>query len=270
MENILSSSSDQGQIDNVLVPGVPLGIIEEQEKKKRSTKKIPDETKDKVQNLIKSGKTVREVAQILGISKSTVSTVSKPQAAQQAKEITISENIPELLSNSKTEPMADSAFINAINGTSTEQVEVSEPKQEISKARQASILNKFMNVGAEAAAPKKGKKTVDELLSKIGVRGERSAQVKKSVDFHSEATLVPAERFEDKSVYITKITMNVDNFPEVLKDHIKPDRDGYIAKICKMSISDLHQTLKLLETVRSSNKGQVVCVFNQLRMLALS
>jgi uncharacterized protein YdbL (DUF1318 family) len=56
--------------------------------------------------------------------------------------------------------------------------------------------------------------------------------------------------------------MNVDNFPEVLKDHIKPDRDGYIAKICKMSISDLHQTLKLLETVRSSNN-----MANQLKYL---
>lgn len=260
MENILSSSNDDDQIDNIVVPGEQ----GEQEKKKRSTKKIPDETKSKVQNLIQSGKTVREVAQILGISKSTVSTVSKPQASSakpeaKVKEVTISENIPEILSNPKTEPMADSAFISAINGT-TEQVDVPEPREEISKARQASILNKFMNVGETKDAPKKSRKSVDDLLSKIGVRN--AGQVRKSVDFSSEATVVAAERFEDKSVYITKITMNVDNFPEVLKDHIKPDRDGYIAKICKMSISDLHQTLKLLETVRSSNN-----MANQLKYL---
>lgn len=258
MENILSRTSDEGQIENVIVSGEQdqEQIDVKEEKKKRSTKKIPDETRAKVQNLIKSGKTVREVAQILGISKSTVSTVSN-QLPPADLQLSVSEKIPEILSNSKTEPMADSAFISAINGTSDQpDLEVIEPKEQISKSRQASILNKFMNINGEARdAPKKSKKTVDDLLSKIG----RSA--KKTVEF-SDSVITPREVLEDKSVYITKITMNVDNFPEVLKDHIKPDRDGYIAKICKMSVSDLHQTLKLLETVRSSNN-----MANQLKYL---
>jgi transposase-like protein len=253
MENILSNESDD-QIDNVLVSGNQ--VVLPVEEKKRSTKKIPDETRAKVQEMIKSGKTMREVAKLLGISKSTVSTVSKESLA-------VSEQIPEILSESKTEPMDDSAFISAINGTNQQVVEEVSLKQPINKARQASILNKFMNLGQTGRGPaepadatsKKGSKTVDDLLSKL--KGGRS---KKSIDF-SESISVK-EDFQDKSVYITKITMNVDTFPEVLKDHIKPDRDGYIAKICKMSISDLHQTLKLLETVRSSNN-----MANQMKYL---
>jgi transposase-like protein len=254
MENILTNSNDEVQIDNILVSGGEEGKGE----KKRSTKKIPDETRSKVQNLINSGKTMREVAQILGISKSTVSTISKTPLA-------VSDKIPEILSNTKTEPMDDSTFISAIKGPSEQPaLEMQEVKQPISKARQASILNKFMNMGEKSeghsddAKGKKGRKTVDDLLSKLS-----SSKAKKSVDFSDVITGTSTkDDFQDKSVYITKITMNVDNFPEVLKDHIKPDRDGYIAKICKMSISDLHQTLKLLETVRSSNN-----MANQLKYL---
>ena len=254
MENILSNdSNDEDQIDNILVSGEQV-VLPTQEKK-RSTKKIPDETRGKVQELIKSGKTMREVAKILGISKSTVSTVSKAPLA-------VSDKIPEILSNVKPEPMDDSAFISAINGTGQQPLEVvPEVKQPINKARQASILNKFMNLGqgpTEGVEPasKKGRKTVDDLLSKLGA-GRSARRVVDTSDIS-----VVREDFQDKSVYITKITMNVDNFPEVLKDHIKPDRDGYIAKICKMNVSDLHQTLKLLETVRSSNN-----MANQLKYL---
>jgi len=256
MDNILSNDSDD-QIDNIIVPGDQVVLpIQPVEEKKRSTKKIPDEIRGKVQELIKSGKTMREVAKILGISKSTVSTVSKEPMA-------VSDKIPEILSTTQSEPMDDSAFISAINGTGQQPVEVvPEVKQPINKARQASILNKFMNIGqgpSEGVEPasKKGRKTVDDLLSKLGA----GRSVKKTVDF-SDVITAPREDLQDKSVYITKITMNVDNFPEVLKDHIKPDRDGYIAKICKMNVSDLHQTLKLLETVRSSNN-----MANQLKYL---
>lgn len=214
---------EEDNLDNLLIPGL---AIEEVPVK---SKRVTEETKAKVKDLIASGKSVREVGALLNISKSTVSTISKKTAAP-------AEKIPP----ATIEHMDDSAFAKVIQGV-TQPAPVPMDVNE-----QSNFLNKFMREmdGPKKAAPRK-KSAVKELM-----------------DFAPTSSMVPVVQEEDKAVYITKIQMNVDNFADVLRDHIKPDRDSFMSRVCKMSATDLKQTLSLLETVRSSNN-----LANQLKYL---
>jgi predicted transcriptional regulator len=208
-----------------------------EEKERGKTKKIPEETRLKVVELQKEGKSVREIGNLLGISKSTVSTISKEKRV-----------VAPQISEPVAEPMEDAAFARAITGAPT--IAPARPQ----KGRvPADILKAFMNIDAPAKATKPKGRASSSLLAQFA-------------DLDSSA---PTQRlakvdtpFEDKSVYITKIQMNVDNFPEVLRDIIKPDRDTYVAKVYKMNVAELAQTLKLIETVRSSNN-----MANQMKYL---
>ena len=219
-------------IEPVVQPAAP--PTEERAK----TKKIPEETRLKVVELQKEGKSVREIGNLLGISKSTVSTISKEKRV-----------VAPQISEPVEEPMEDAAFARAITGAPT-----IAPARAQKGRVPSDILKAFMNLDAPAKAAKAPRaKASSNLLAQFA-------------DLDSSA---PTQRlakvdtpFEDKSVYITKIQMNVDTFPEVLKDIIKPDRDTYVAKVYKMNISELAQTLKLIETVRSSNN-----MANQMKYL---
>jgi predicted transcriptional regulator len=201
------------------------------------TKKIPEETRLKVVELQKEGKSVREIGNLLGISKSTVSTISKEK---RVVPVEISEPVAE-------QPMEDAAFARAITGAPT--IAPARPQ----KGRvPADILKAFMNIDAPKAAKPRAKASSNLLAQFADLDSSAPTQRLAKVD----------TPFEDKSVYITKIQMNVDNFPEVLRDIIKPDRDTYVAKVYKMNVGELAQTLKLIETVRSSNN-----MANQMKYL---
>ena len=230
---------------------------------KRTTKKIPDDIRKQVKELAAEGKTVRQIAATLGISKTTAATINnEPKVTFGEPKVTFAvanATIPQIISTDTVEPMDDASFASAITGASgTNAVVEAKP---IPKGTVDRILADFGNITAEPLAKKaKGKGKASGLDAFLAEFSEPETKAKPMKG--RSQMVVQSEEFEDKSVYIAKIQMNVDNFAEVLKDHIKPDRDGFLAKVSKMSLSDLNSTLKLLETIRSSNN-----LANQMKYL---
>jgi len=211
--------SVEENLDNILMPGQELHITPEEKPRKRA--KITPETKTSINTLLAEGKSVRQVASLLNISKSTVSTLGKKST--------------EIKSEVATE-MDDAEFASMINPLKMETV-IPQAMPDMGGAEKSRLLSKFMNTfdaPAPAPAPKARRKAREDFSELLALPKE------------------PKEPEEDKSIVIAKIQMNVDNFPEVLKDYIKPDRDTFIAKVNKMSSADLKHTLNLLQTVRSS------------------
>jgi hypothetical protein len=229
--------------------------------KKRTTKKIPDDIRKKVKELYASGQSVRQIATTLGISKTTAATINNeiPVMVPLAAQVPLAENI----SINTIEPMDDASFANAI--TSSAPAVSTVAIKPLSKSSIDKILAEFSGpdvvTGPSTGKPKKSRAKdasgLDDLLAEFEPSVSAPLAKSKKTTF-----AMPVEQFEDKSVYIAKIQMNVDNFADVLKDHIKPDRDGFLTKVSKMSLSDLNSTLKLLETVRSSNN-----LANQMKYL---
>jgi len=209
--------------------------------KKKTTKRISDEIRQKVSGFAKEGKTSREISATLGISKSSVSNLIKEGFAETIETI---ETIPEIISLPETEQMNDESFATAILSGPSNSIPLTERPSASAKDKQAvsNLLSKFANISEERLTKSKPSKQKD------------------SNSFSSEKE-APAE-VVDKSILISKITLNVDNFAEVLKDQIQPDRNSFIAKVNKMNVSDLQSTLKLLETIRSTNN-----LSNQLKYL---
>jgi hypothetical protein len=237
----------------------PTPVRPQAEPVKRSTKKIPDDIRKQVKELAAGGKTVRQIAATLGISKTTAATINNEPTVP----IVASAAIPQILSTGTVEPMDDASFASAITGVSSSNAVVE--AKPIPKATIDKILADFGSVDPMPLAKKqkgKGKLTgLDAFMAELDMP-ETKAKPAKGLAKPSSQMFLPSEEFEDKSVYIAKIQMNVDNFADVLKDHIKPDRDGFLAKVSKMSLSDLNSTLKLLETIRSSNN-----LANQMKYL---
>jgi hypothetical protein len=236
---------EEGDLDNILLlasPAPELHITEiKAEKPKKSTRRINDDVRAKVKEALKTGKSVREVAADLNISKSTVSTISKEKGPSPSD----STETIQILSTDPVDKMDDAAFAKAIgSGPSVTEAEVQPP----TPSEKANFLKKFMGELDDPVAP--AKKTRQPKLA---------AEPQPSMLL---TELRPAEPEVDRTVYIAKIQMNVDNFADVLKDQIKPDRDGFLTKVSKMGPAELQQTLKLLETVRSSNN-----LANQLKYL---
>jgi hypothetical protein len=156
---------------------------------------------------------------------------------------TLGKKSTEIKSEVVVETMNDAEFANMLNPINVDTV-IPQAVPEMGSAEKNRLLSKFMTT-FDAPAPKASK-----------------APKRKVREDFSELLALPKEPEEDKSIVIAKIQMNVDNFPEVLRDYIKPDRDTFIAKVNKMSSADLKHTLNLLQTVRSSTN-----MANQMKYL---
>ena len=212
--------------------------------KKKTTKRISDDIRKKVSGFAKEGKTSREISTALGISKSSVSNLIKEGFAETIETI---ETIPEIISLANTEQMNDESFATAILSGPSNSIPLTERPSASAKDKQAvsNLLSKFANIS-------------EERITKTAKANKQKESISNSF---SSIVSAPPE-VVDKSILISKITLNVDNFAEVLKDQIQPDRNSFIAKVNKMNVSDLQSTLKLLETIRSTNN-----LSNQLKYL---
>ena len=151
--------------------------------------------------------------------------------------------------------MDDAEFASMISPMTMETV-IPQAMPDMGGAEKSRLLSKFMTTfDTPAPAPKAKRKAKMEDFSEMVAFPKEPKEPKPPM-----VTSVPPKK--DKSIVIAKIQMNVDNFPEVLKDYIKPDRDTFIAKVNKMSPADLKHTLSLLQTVRSS-----VNMANQMKYL---
>ena len=222
-------------LDGVLLPAEETLIVET---KKR--KRITGEVKDAVKKLLSEGKKYKEISETLGISQSSICWIQKENVAA-------NKNLPV---EEKKMPMSNDAFLSAIHGAPA----AAPVKQD--SAALSQVISEFMPM----ASPEKPKKQPKAAKTKGAGLLAEFMEIDDTVP--TAIVSAPPTRQEDKSVLIAKITMNVDTFPEVLRDHVKPDRDGFIAKVAKMSSSDLQHTLGMLEITRSSNNFA-----NQLKYL---
>lgn len=210
-------------LDGVILPAEVVGV----EKKKK--KRLTDEVRSEVKKLLSEGKKYKEISETVGISQSSICWIQKEIVAA-------NKNLP---AEETKMPMTNDAFLSAIHGTApATQAPVKQDSAALSQ-----VISEFMPMAEAKPKAKKSAKKSTGLLAEF-----------MEIDDTPQTTIVAApHKQEDKSILIAKITMNVDTFPEVLRDHIKPDRDGFIAKVNKMTHPDLQHTLGMLEVTRSSN-----------------
>ena len=225
-------------LEGVLLPAEPILPIPAPsagntsvEPTRSRTRKLTEEVKQKVKELLSQKIHPEDISKQVGISKSSIFKISKEK-------------------NLSEEEMDNGSFLSAINGTKSSLLPPA--IQQPDKAELSKVINEFMPLVEERKPSKKAPKIAKESLLAEFMEEDKPL----------ELSVVKTFKPEDKSIYIAKITMNVDTFPEVLKDHIKPDRDAFIGKVNKMPLSDLQHTLGMLETTRSSNNFA-----NQLKYL---
>lgn len=196
-------------------------------KKKHNTKALPEDKIASIYNLSQEGKSCAEIGAILGIGKSTASLLlrkkekSKPVVEKKMDENFVSQFVAEVsaptpnLSNSK-----------------------SSKDKELDKFLETFMIDDKPAKGSAKPRGKAKKNLLDDFASQIEAPVAR--------------VVLPKEPEMDKGMMITKIHINVENFGEVLKDYIKPNKEEYLAKVSKMGVAELKSTLNLLDTTRIS------------------
>ena len=223
--------------------------------------KLTEEKKALVEKLASEKKSVRQIAEETGISKTTIGTFLKNKkdfmgdshhteetdGTSVSLKINLVDTIPEghmldqksvnsFLSSitedkspaalaKQTEPLKGGAFINNM-------VESSLSKLDIPEAEHFPRPLK----GAKARAK------VEKVVKQRAVKEVSSEpDVSPKVDSYGIS----------KSDLIAKIHFNVNTFEALLKDVIKGDKEAFIKSLEKMSASSLENTLKLIESTRS-------------------
>lgn len=191
-------------------------------RKGHNTKALAQEKVDEVAKLSAEGKSCKEIADTLKIGKSTASLLLRKQKSK-----------PVVESKSAMNSAIADTFANSISITPA-----APSKNDLrEEAKLDAFLNEFMAPEKPVAKKSRAKKVnFDEFLAPPPPR----------------EVMAPKEPEMDKSMLVTKININVENFPEVLADYIKPSKEEYLAKVAKMSMAELKSTLGLLETTRIS------------------
>jgi hypothetical protein len=205
--------------------------------------KWADEIKDEVMKLSNEGKSIRQIAEQMGISKSSIGLFLKKSPAP---EIVISEvvpqetmaeiNIPTILENSMSLTSQDAKSF--LSGLSVKPV-VATTKGHSSFIDD--LVNTRVDVPEAEHIPKPSKS-----------RGRASVQKPSKTNFIN--SIVAVKEVEDpakKPDLIAKITFNVNTFESLLGDVMKGDKDQFLKSLDKMNVSGLEQTLKTIETTRS-------------------
>lgn len=175
---------------------------------------LSQDIKQKVQDLAKENKSLRQIAADLGIGKSTVSAILK------AAKLNIVVNTENIIEPSLVETKMDDMDTSAMDYLDSLAPSESSKKK---KTLPDNILQAFME-----DKPKKSKKSVHLAIEDI-------------------------KEQDDKGTLISKLTMNVQNFEVVLKDLIKGDSETFLKSLHSKSVSELESTLKMFEHTRSSN-----------------
>ena len=214
--------------DLLISQDLPVPVLVQNKRKGHNTKALPEDTVAAVSKLAAEGKSCQQISKELNIGKSTASLLLRKQKSKPA-----------------VEPMNTAIVDTFANSIS---VSPALPSRQAVKddAQLDAFLEDFMR-----EKPSKRQK----------VKGSAKAKAKKDLSFLNDfapppppvlAKPVHKEPEMDKTMLITKININVENFPEVLADYIKPNKEEYLAKVSRMSVSELKSTLGMLETTRIS------------------
>lgn len=182
-----------------------------------------------VKALHTDGKSLRDIATVTGISKSTIHSFIKSlpseSPAQDAQEVNVPEFNPEHIQEDMINGSDADNFMNDLLST-TPSLTVKAPEPKVSKKSKQSAENFMENLlTVEPKTPK--------------ARGQRQI-VQKVV-----------EDPQVKGDMIARITMNINNFEPLLKDFVKPSKDAFLSSLQKKNSSELEVLLKSMETTRS-------------------
>ena len=208
--------------------------------------KWADEIKDEVDKLHGEGKSIRQIAEHMGISKSSIGLYLKSKSPElvineivpvMSSDIIAEINIPTILENSMSINPQDAN--NFLQGLSVKPI-VSP------KGGQSSFINDLVNTRVPEAEhitrPSKAR-------GRVAVPKTPKSKALKFID-----DLVAPKEVEDpskKPELIGKIVFNVNTFEPLLVDIIKGDKDVFIKSLDKMNTAVLESTLKTIETTRT-------------------
>ena len=192
-------------------------------------KMIDDATRSRVAELHEGKKSLREIAAELNITKSAVSTALKRLAAAAPPKIIISEIKPVEMDSKKADD-----FMNSLVSAAPAPAPAAKKTAATPKPVPDSFLAALM--ADDEPKPKRGRQT--KAAAPPPPKREARAQT-------------PPPRVMDKGELIGKITLNVQTFPEMLADIVKPNREEFIEHLPKKSQSELTGLLSLIEYQRS-------------------
>jgi hypothetical protein len=195
-------------------------------------KMIDDATRSRVAELHEGKKSLREIAAELNITKSAVTTALKKLAAAAPPKIIISEIKPVEMDSKKADD-----FMNSLVSAAPAPAAAA-PAAKKTAAGPKPVPDSFLAalMADDEPKPKRGRQT--KAAAPPPPKREARAQT-------------PPPRVMDKGELIGKITLNVQTFPEMLADIVKPNREEFIEHLPKKSQSELTGLLSLIEYQRS-------------------
>ena len=195
---------------------------------------IDDATRSRVAELHEGKKSLREIAAELNITKSAVTTALKKLAAAAPPKIIISEIKPVDMDSKKADDFMNSLVSAAPAPAAAPAAATGKKSTAGPKPVPDSFLAALM--ADDEPKPKRGRQT--KAAAPPPPKREARAQT-------------PPPRVMDKGELIGKITLNVQTFPEMLADIVKPNREEFIEHLPKKSQSELTGLLSLIEYQRS-------------------
>ena len=194
------------------------------------------EIRAKIAELNASGKSAREIAAVLGIGKSTVSTIlrsTEGYVPKRAKKVEVAEEIQE---PSAEMPISETEADNYLKAI--------EPPAPLPSVSDKAFLADF----ARKMKSRKEKEEAPEELEAEEAPAPRAPKVKEA----PKPKEVPVVL--DKGSLIAKITSLVQTFAPILTAHVK-DPARFIESLQSKGVTELKTTLELLETTKTIHNG---------------
>lgn len=192
------------------------------------------EIRAKIAELNAAGKSAREIAAVLGIGKSTVSTIlrsTEGYVPKRAKRVEVASEIQE--------PLAEMPISEAVADDYLKAIEPAAPLPTVNeKAFLADFTRKMKSRKEKEEAPEE----VEEAPAPKAPKVKEAPKPKE----------VPVVL--DKGSLIAKITSLVQTFAPILTAHVK-DPAKFIESLQGKSVTELKTTLELLETTKTIHNG---------------
>jgi hypothetical protein len=224
--------------------------------------KLTEEKKALVEKLAREKKTVRQIAEETGVSKTTIGTFLKNKkdymevyttdsptfdepsvTLSPNRKINLVDTIPE---GHMLDQKAVDSFLSSVTEDKSPEAFAKQTEPIKGGAFIQDIVNTSLDDIPEAEhfpRPLKGAK------AKV-VKAEKAIVSHRQPSSHRQPLRVKEDE-ASKPDLIAKIHFNVNTFEALLKDITKGDKDAFIKSLDKMSVSSLENTLKLIETTRS-------------------
>ena len=188
---------------------------------------LSKELREQILDLGLQSKTVREIAEIVGVGKSTVSTILKKGSGAVAVAVAVKpvQQIPAITIEEM--PLDDHEL--------------------------TQFMDNLGSSGPASAAKPLSDDFLDSFIAPVKTSKARATKAIKTTKPETALVVKQVEAPPDKGTLISKLTMNVNNFEVVLRDVIKGDKESFLKSLHSMSVSELTSTLKLFEHTRSSN-----------------